>query len=557
MRPLWQITLLMWRAGPWAMWRGAAASLAVLVMGAALLGLSGWFITAAGAAGIAGVGIAFDVFRPSAGVRFLALGRAGARYAERLLTHDTTLRALASLRLALLERLEKRPIAALRQLRSGAGLNRIVADVDALDGLLLRLVLPVVAGLLTHLGVLALIWWLAGAQIALSLSAGYLVGSGLVLWRAASSALAPSVAAETARQTLRHDAIGLLRGRRDVVLQGLLPQARIGIDAAEAQATTAERHLSRIDERTALRLSLVVTLCTAAALGLGQLAVRAGTIDAATAAIGVFVALALAETVSPLRRGLADLGRMHGAARRLLDDAGTRQPAAARSVTPDPMLGLEVTDMTVAHPGRSIAVSAPLTLTLRPGDAVALAGPSGRGKSTLLDALAGLTVPLSGQITLAGVPLPDWPEPQLREYLTLVPQRTTLIGGTVRDNLALSVDALTDEAAWAALQAVCLTDVITQIGGLDAVLGEAGSGLSGGEARRLALARAVLRAPMVMLLDEPTEGLDDALARKVLAGLRLALPDCAIVMAAHRPAETEFAARTVAIKRYIPNLECI
>ncbi|QIE41728.1 ATP-binding cassette domain-containing protein [Rhodobacteraceae bacterium SC52] len=557
MRPLWHITRLMWRAGPWAMWRGAAAALAVLVMGTALLGLSGWFITAAGAAGIAGVGIAFDVFRPSAGVRFLALGRAGARYAERLLTHDTTLRALASLRLAVLEQLEQRPIASLRQLRSGAGLNRIIADVDALDGLLLRLVLPVIAGLLTHLGALALIWWLAGAQIALSLSVGYLVGSGLVLWRAAKSAVAPSVEAETARQTLRHDVIGLLRGRRDVIVQGLLPKTRIEIDAAEAQATSAERHLSRIDERTALRLSLVVTLCTAAALALGQLAVRAGTIDAATAAIGVFVALALAETVLPLRRGLADLGRMHSAARRLLRDGTTGHPTALSPITPDTSRGLTVTDLTVARPGRQVAVSAPLSLTLHPGDVVALAGPSGHGKSTLLDALAGLTNPLSGQVTLAGIPLSDWPETQLRDCLTLVPQRTSLIGGTVRENLALSVDTLTDGAAWAALQTVCMTDVIARVGGLDGVLGEAGSGLSGGEARRLALARAVLRAPKVLLLDEPTEGLDDALARDVLAGLKKALPECAILMAAHRPAETEFATRTISVKRHITKTEYI
>jgi ABC-type transport system involved in cytochrome bd biosynthesis, fused ATPase and permease components len=102
MRQLWQALRLIWSADPWAMWRGAAMTVVVLVMGAALLGLSGWFITAAGLAGLAGIGIAFYVFRPSAGVRFLALGRAGARYAERLLTHDATLRALAVMRLALM-----------------------------------------------------------------------------------------------------------------------------------------------------------------------------------------------------------------------------------------------------------------------------------------------------------------------------------------------------------------------------------------------------------------------------------------------------------------------
>ena len=121
MKRLWQVLRLLWKAEPWAMWRGAALAVAVLVMGAALLGLSGWFITATGIAGIAGVGIAFDVFRPSAGVRFLALGRAGARYGERLLTHDATLRALARLRVTLLQRLERFPMPELRRLRGAAG----------------------------------------------------------------------------------------------------------------------------------------------------------------------------------------------------------------------------------------------------------------------------------------------------------------------------------------------------------------------------------------------------------------------------------------------------
>ena len=109
MRWLWQIYRLLWRADKRAMRRGLALSVAVLVAGAALLGLSGWFITAAAAAGLAGAGAVFDVFRPSAGVRFLALGRTAARYGERLLTHDATLRALANLRVRLLAGIAARP----------------------------------------------------------------------------------------------------------------------------------------------------------------------------------------------------------------------------------------------------------------------------------------------------------------------------------------------------------------------------------------------------------------------------------------------------------------
>ncbi|MGA9435370.1 MAG: ATP-binding protein, partial [Roseobacter sp.] len=140
MRNVLRIVRLLVAADPWAMARGAALSVVVLVMGAALLGLSGWFITATGLAGLAGIGIAFDVFRPSAGVRFLALGRAAARYGERLLTHDATLRALAALRIVLLRGYARINAKGLMGLRGEGALTRIVSDVDALDGLILRLV---------------------------------------------------------------------------------------------------------------------------------------------------------------------------------------------------------------------------------------------------------------------------------------------------------------------------------------------------------------------------------------------------------------------------------
>jgi ABC-type transport system involved in cytochrome bd biosynthesis fused ATPase/permease subunit len=141
MRAFVQIARLLVRSAPWAIARGALLALLVLLMGSALLGLSGWFITAAGMAGLAGIGIAFDVFRPSAGVRFLALGRTAARYGERLLTHDATLRAIAALRIDLLRRQLGRGIRAMETLRSEAMLTRIVSDVDALDGIVLRLLL--------------------------------------------------------------------------------------------------------------------------------------------------------------------------------------------------------------------------------------------------------------------------------------------------------------------------------------------------------------------------------------------------------------------------------
>ncbi|WP_353473203.1 ATP-binding cassette domain-containing protein [Salipiger sp. H15] len=550
---LWQVLRLLWRAHPVAMWRGALLAVLVLLMGAGLLGLSGWFITATGMAGVAGVGIAFDVFRPSAGVRGLALGRAAARYGERLLTHDATLRALAALRVSLLARLERFPVADLRRLRGASALTRITADVDALDGVVLRLALPVAAALLTHVAVFFGLWALTSHAVALSVAAGYLLGGGLVLWRVARATLGLSGRAENAAQDLRRRAIGLFRGRREAILQGALPPWRAGLDGAEAEAREAMDHLDRIDMRAGQGLSAIVTLVAAGVFALAGWLVAATELDPARAAIGVFVALALGETLLPLRRGMAEIGRMRDAAERVLaEPPEMARPARVAGAAPADAPVLELRHLSLARPGWTRLLLHDVSFTLRPGETLALRGASGLGKSTLLDVIAGLEPVTAGEVLLLGRPLGAWPEPELREALTLVPQRSALVSGTVLENLALARPALTEAEAMAALEAVQLAQTVAARGGTGSPLGEGGAGLSGGEARRLVLARALLRRPKLLLLDEPTEGLDPDMARQVLAGVREFLPEAAIVTASHRAAELEAAGRVIDLKTYIP-----
>ncbi|MDO6584183.1 ATP-binding cassette domain-containing protein [Salipiger sp. 1_MG-2023] len=550
MRQLWQVLRLLWKAEPWAMWRGAALAVAVLGMGAALLGLSGWFITATGIAGVA-VGIAFDVFRPSAGVRFLALGRAGARYGERLLTHDATLRALARLRVTLLARLEGYAMPDLRRLRGAAALTRITADVDALDGVVLRLALPVAAALITHAGAFVALWALTSHAIAASVALGYLIGGGVVLWRVGRATLDPSSRAEAAMQALRQGAIGLFRGRREAILQGTLPRWRAALDASEAEARAAMDRLDAIDTGAGMILSAIVALVTASAFALAGLLVARDALDPALAAIGVFVALALAETLVPLRRGMAEIGRMRDAAARVMaEPAPHALPQRSSPALPAvPGTVLEVRNLSLARPGWTRLLLHDLSFHVMPGETLALRGESGVGKSTLFDVLAGLAPATAGEALLLGTPVES--HGALRDTLLLVPQRAALLSGTIFENLALAAPGLSEDAAWAALRAVALGDDIAARGGLGAVLGEGGAGLSGGQARRLVLARAILRRPALLLLDEPTEGLDGATARQVLAGIRDFLPQAAIVTASHRLAELETADHVLSLESYI------
>ncbi|MDO6480052.1 amino acid ABC transporter ATP-binding/permease protein [Shimia thalassica] len=547
MSALWKAFVLIWNAAPAAMWRGALMAVAVLLMGAALLGLSGWFITATGLAGIAGIGIAFDVFRPSAGVRFLALGRAGARYGERIFTHDATLRALSTLRISLMRRLSRLSLPEMQRLRGPLALTRITADVDALDGIVLRVGLPIAAGLITHVVVFVGLWALTDIALAVTIACGYVLGGVIILLRLARRTYAPSRHAEEASQTLRRDTIGLMRGRSDLFLQGRVRSSLDRLHDTDDAMRAAMESLDTTERHAGMALAVLGTVVSGLALAMGSYLVTTGELDPARAAIGFFVALALAETLLPLRRGLAEIGRIRDAAERIFQVEEQGQ-GPARIGGQAKGHGIDVRAVTFRRSDTAVPVLENLSLKVAAGETVALTGPSGSGKSTLLAILAGTEPDFEGHVTIAGQDLRAFGERELRSKLTFVPQRAALVSGSIFDNLALAKSDLSEAEALDILDVTCLTAVVERLGGLQGTLGEGGAGLSGGEARRLVLARALLRRPSVLLLDEPTEGLDADTARHVLSNVRALLPEAAILMASHRTSEIESAARIVSIK---------
>jgi ATP-binding cassette subfamily C protein CydC len=536
--------MLIWRDQRVAMLRGAALGVLVLLAGVGLLGLSGWFITASAAAGLAGTGAVFDVFRPSALVRFLALGRTAARYGERVLTHDATLRALAGLRVRLLRAYAAAPYDRLVRLRGPQVLSRLTADVDALDGVPLRLILPVASGLVAQAVAFALVWALVGLAVALWLAVGFGTGGAVTLVWSGRKALAPSRRAEMAAQAFRSRFIDLVQTRNDLAVYGQLDVQQQAVLAADTRRQADRAILDRIERRAGLALSVLGTVMASGALTLGMALAARGDVTPAFAAAAFFAALALMETVSPLRRAVAELGPMGLAARRV---GGT---LAVPEAQPTGQIGtadaVHLSEVGFLRPGASVPVVEGLSLNVRPGQTLALAGRSGSGKSTVLLMVAGLLAPTTGQVLLGSLSVPAWDDEALRRHLVLVPQRATLMAGTMREALTLA-GPHNDAALWAALTAVMLDRVAQAKGGLDFRLGPQGAGLSGGEARRLVLARALLRRPAVLLLDEPTEGLDEATAIRVLTGIRQLLPYAAILTASHRRVELDWADATLTL----------
>lgn len=548
MRALLSIFFQVWGQHKWPLFLGTFMSVTALAAGIALLGVSGWFISASALAGLVGAGFTFDVFRPSAGVRLFAFGRAAARYGERLATHDATLRGLARLRVELLRAILRQPFNALARLRGSERLNTLTIDVDALDGLALRLVIPALAAIVILFASFLILGWLVGFAIATWLALGFIAGAVLAFSLALKTTGRASRIRQRSMQALRMRFIDMMRGQAELAAAGRLEELQQGVLSAQDRLQEAQARLDMADRVSGFSLSAVTTLVAGGALLLGTLMARAGTFDAAHAALGFFAALALFEAAMPLARGAAELGGMLDAARCIIRQMNSAEVAKPKKIAPaDKNASTVLTVEGLSHVHGARVLFSNIGFSVARGETLALTGASGAGKTTLLHLLRGLEPAQTGEINLFDTPVIDWPDDELAWAAGYLPQRSALVAGTIRDNLLITDPSAEDAALLEALHIAALDQVIHEKGGLDFRLGESGRGLSGGELRRLALARTILRKPALLLLDEPTEGLDSQTAKKVLECLRSYLPHSAIIIAAHKREERDWAARQIVL----------
>ena len=511
-----------------------AILLGVLALGSALAlaGVSAWLITRASQ-----MPPVLDLSIAAVSVRLFAISRAVLRYCERLVSHDTALRAATSAREQIYERMAHDSAADELRLSSGELVARVGSDVDELSNVLVRALIPA--------GVAAVLATAATAVIAvISLPAAAVLAVCLLVAGVAAPWLAGRAATAQENLARAHHA------ERDTAAMTALdhaPQLRVaGALSGLIEESRDQQRIWGTALDAAARPAAIAEAMPTAAIGVSVLGAAVAAITMTTAvapttlAILMLLPLSAFEAVVPLPAAAVQLARARIAARRLHELAPTeRTPRIATAAVPAGTGSLHADIIS----GRTSHLGAAVVVDLPPGSRLACTGPSGSGKTTVLMTLAGLVPPMSGQVRLDGTPLSHFDDDQLHGYLSFFAEDAHVFTTTVRDNLLVVQGDCTDAELIDALAAVGLSGWLAGLpDGLSTVLIGGGQALSAGQRRRLLLARAILSPARILLLDEPTEHLDaadaDAVLRDLLGSTLFGADRTVVVATHHLPTDT-------------------
>ncbi|WP_298447141.1 thiol reductant ABC exporter subunit CydC [uncultured Marinobacter sp.] len=518
------LTLIYQRPG--RLFIGALLMLAALLSGLGLLALSGWFITETALVGVllaASLPATINLYVPGGGIRFFAVSRTVSRYVERLYNHDTVLLLLTDIRVALFRKLAAAGRGQRRELTGAQWLSRLTSDVDALDTLYLRLIAPTALAAFVTLLLFGLTWILFDVRIAASVA--LILGIAFAVATIGVYARTARIAARQSDQqeSLRMAVVEHLEGFAELTAAG-----RVGKHGAwlmrQAHQTATEQ--VKADSRTGWHLAgsnLLINLSAAFALWAGFELFRAGMISGPVLVLLPIALLGLAEVYSMLPEAFGKLGATQASAARLNRDCRSNdlQQLPEEAIALPEGTALLAKDLTVKHPEHA-PLFTHFDLQVKTGERVGILGHSGSGKSSLADTFSGLLAPSHG--ASSGLPC---------AYLT---QKTVLFEDTLRANLLLGAPETSDTQLWRVLEMVDLAERFgSEPDQLDTWLGSSGSRLSGGEARRVALARVLLSPAPLLILDEPFTGVDAPTREKITKQMDVWLEGRTVISLAHGP----------------------
>ena len=517
------------RRGAWFL--ASSVGAVTLFATVALLALSGWFITAAAGAGAANLATAynFNYLIPAAIIRLLAIIRTAGRYGERMASHNAVLALLADLRSVCFARLLAAPHSTANL--SVKRMHRLTGDIDLLDNWPLAVILPWIWALVLQLAFFLFTWLLAPSLLPWLVPP--LLCAGLIL---------PLSTAHHAGRLAREAADAGERRRAGLLtplpaLTALLQWQRWDSFAAAFEKSadaydTIQRRAERLDDRVVLLQQTAFVVLIAVLLWRGGLLLdshRLVPAELLALLLGIF---GLNEILLPLGAKLTAAG-LGIAARDRLNALLPTQTAVHKDITSDipkaPYL-LQAEGLYARHHD-ALNGAEDVRFTLKSGETMIISGVSGGGKSTLLAVLAGELAAEKGSLTLNGKDYGAW---QVQKMIACLGQQLDIFDLTLAENLCLGDPRASDTALWQVLEKVALADwAKAQPRKLATPLGEYGTAISGGQARRIALARLLLGKRPILLLDEPFAGLDDDTHQKILSMLREEMRDGILVIVSH------------------------
>ncbi|TCN79960.1 ATP-binding cassette subfamily C protein CydC [Vibrio crassostreae] len=512
---------------------GMLLAFATLSASIGLLTLSGWFISASAVAGLTIARETFNYMLPGGGVRGLAMSRTAGRWGERVVSHNATFKLLTDLRIFFFKKLAPLIPGRISNLRDADLLNRLVADVDAMDHVYLRLVSPVTVGVF---GIFFLTLFLMWFDSSLGLILGSILLIMLLVWPVLFYKLGKRNGGELTQNKadLRVTTLDWIEGYSELTLFGAEERYRNAILETQQKLMANQFVNANLTGMASAALMLfngltLVLMLWLAADGVG------GNAPDPFIALMAFATMASFELLMPIAGAFQHLGQTLSSARRL-NEVILSEPEvqfAEEKLDINKPLDITFSNVTFNYPDSERSVLNAVDLTIPATNKVAIVGQTGSGKSTLIQLLTRYWDPKKGYISIAGIELTQWNESQLRESISVVSQRVDILNGTLRDNLLIAKPEANDDHLANILKDVGLEKLLEN-NALDSWLGDGGRQLSGGEKRRIGIARAILHDAPILLLDEPTEGLDKQTEQSIMALFEKHFEGKTVIFITHR-----------------------
>lgn len=537
MKDLWFFVCLF---KPYKLWllAGLFLSLLTSLASISLLTLSGWFITSSAIAGILapdGVAIAFNFMQPAAEIRALAIIRTLGRYAERVVTHEATFRVLTEIRCWFFEKLIPLSPGRLGMQRSADLLARLTQDIEILDALYLRLLLPVLVAMIAG-GVVVIFIANYSMTIAFFVLAMFFLAAFIIplifcrLGRESAKKIVKQIACFKIAQ------IEALQGMTDLCAFNAYSRFQNKLQALSEQMISVQKRNNQISALSSALIGFFTQFTLLVTIGVSSILYQQNMLSGAEVVMLCFSALAVFELVTSLS-AIQMLPKTQVAASRV------RKMAEFHPVVVEPKVSLKLsesgsiklTDLSFRYSEDSAWVLKNVSLDIPQGSKIAIVGESGAGKTTLLQLIMHFYDPQQGCIKFAGVDYKQLSLKQLTQRFAVLSQKTQLFSTTIKNNLLIAKPAASERELEQVIKKVGLSKFVENLSdGINTWIGENGIKISTGEARRVALARLYLKDSPIIILDEPTEGLDFKTEKDIYNVLEQMLIDKTLILVSHR-----------------------